>query len=70
MNMNVDCRKTTVAESKSRTDTIDKPEEERIPESKETMNNKPVITDTKLNSDIHDHWQHSLEETPGTRIGM
>ena len=70
MNMNVDCRKTTVAESKSRTDTADKAEEERIPDSKEIINNKPVTMETKVNSDIHEHWQHSLEETPGTRIGM
>ena len=70
MNITVDCRKKTVAKSKPRTDTTDKAEEERIPESKETMNNNPVITDTKLNSDIQEHWQHSLEETPGTRIGM
>ena len=70
MNITVDFRKKSVADTKSRTDNIDKAEDERIPDSKETMNNKPVITDTKLNSDIHDHWQHSLEETPGTRIGM
>ncbi|XP_078309606.1 uncharacterized protein LOC144617985 [Crassostrea virginica] len=60
--------KTNVAKSKSTTDNIGKAEEERIPDSNLTMNNKPVTMETKLNSDIHDHWQHSLEETPGTRI--
>ena len=70
MNINIDCRKTTVAKSKSTTDNIGKAEEERIPDSNLTMNNKPVTMETKLKSDIHDHWQHSPEETPGTRIGI